>query len=193
MKGLILLIVAYLIGSVMTGHLLSKYYQHGNMKTEGSGNIGARNAGRLYGKKAFIITFIGDALKGVLVIVLASSFDFTVEWQLLALLAAICGHIYPITLGFHGGKGMSTFIGGFLTFSPQLFCVFLGVFLVLFLITRSLTVAGMTAMFFMPFIFILFPFSYFTFFISAAMSLLIIFKHRENLQEKINSRKGMRL
>lgn len=107
----------------MFGYLVTKLLYHNDIRFDGSGNVGARNAGRLHGKKAFVVIFLGDALKGVLVILIARYFGFSDHIQLVGLGLAILGHLKPITLKFKGGKGISTFIGGIIMFEPLLILV----------------------------------------------------------------------
>ena len=113
-------IFSYLIGSIMFGFLITKIFYRKDIRVQGSGNVGARNAGRLHGKTAFVLIFLGDALKGALVILAARYLQFSETIQLIGLALAILGHIKPITLKFKGGKGISTFIGGIITFEPVL-------------------------------------------------------------------------
>ena len=139
----------------MFGFLVTKTLFHKDIRREGSGNVGARNAGHLHGKKAFVFIFLGGALKGVLVILIARYLGFSAQIQLVGLGLAILGHLKPITLNFKGGKGISTFIGGIIMFEPLLVFVIAGVFLVLFPFTKSFTFSGLGAFLFIP-VFLLF-------------------------------------
>lgn len=141
-----LLIGSYLIGNFLTATVVGKSFFQQNIRTEGSGNPGARNAGRVFGKKAFVVTFVGDAMKGALVILLAKWIDVDASLQLLALIAVMIGHIYPVFHKFRGGQGVSTFIGGMLAFSPLVVACFIGVFLVLYISFKNFTLAGLSAM-----------------------------------------------
>jgi acyl phosphate:glycerol-3-phosphate acyltransferase len=131
------LVLSYLIGSIMFGFLVTKALYRKDIRLHGSGNVGARNAGRLHGKTAFVLIFLGDALKGGLVILLARYFGFSDPVQLVGLGMAILGHLKPITLNFKGGKGISTFIGGIIMFEPLLVSVIILAFLVLYPFTRA--------------------------------------------------------
>ena len=135
---ILLLVGSYLLGNVLTGSIISKLFYKKEIRAEGSGNPGARNAGRLYGKKAFIITFLGDAVKGIIAVLVARLIGLGPEIELLALFAVVLGHVYPVLFKFHGGKGISTFIGGFLLFNPLVFAVFIGVFLILYPFIKKL-------------------------------------------------------
>ena len=84
----------------------------------GSGNPGARNAGRLFGKKAFVATFVGDALKGALAVCAAKWLGFDAIVELLALVAVMLGHVFPVLLKFRGGKGSPLSSAAFLYLIP---------------------------------------------------------------------------
>ena len=179
-----LLIGSYLLGNLLTASLISTFYYNQEIRTKGSGNPGARNVGRLYGRKAFVATFIGDALKGVIVVLAVRLLDFDQFFELIGLVSVVLGHVYPVLLKFRGGKGVSTFIGGLLVFSPPIFAVFVGVFVVLYLFIKNFTGAGLTAITSLPIL--LLVFSYHTQFILIAclLSGIILFANREDINLK---------
>lgn len=181
MKELILLFLAYAAGNCMTGPLLFGR----KIRQEGSGNAGARNAGRLFGKKAFVLTFLGDALKGAAVVLAAKWFGFPPVWQLIAATAAVLGHVFPAVFKFRGGKGMSTFIGGVLAFSPLVFAAFACVFLIMFAaLFRSATMGGMAAVASLPLLVLLFSHTVPTFIASGVLALIVVYAHLDNIKEK---------
>lgn len=187
---LFIIIVAYLIGNLLVGEVISRFFYKKNIRTEGSGNPGARNAGRLYGKKAFIVTFIGDALKGTFVIFLAKQLGYGTDIELLALFAVTLGHIYPIIYKFRGGKGVSTFIGGLLAFNPLVFGLFIGLFVLFYPISRSFTLAGLCAILLMPVIILGFAYDMIACLIACCISILVIYAHRDNLQKNFQKEKS---
>lgn len=187
---LFIIIVAYLIGNLLVGEVISRFFYKKNIRTEGSGNPGARNAGRLYGKKAFIVTFIGDALKGTFVIFLAKQLGYGTDIELLALFAVTLGHIYPIIYKFRGGKGVSTFIGGLLAFNPLVFGLFIGLFVLSYPIFRSFTLAGLCAILLMPVIILGFSYDMIACLIACCISILVIYAHRDNLQKNFQKEKS---
>lgn len=134
----------------MFGYLVIKALYHNDIRMQGSGNVGARNAGRVYGKKAFVITFLGDAVKGAFVILLARYLHFSETIQLIGLGIAILGHLLPITLKFKGGKGISAFIGGMVAFQPLLAVVIALSFLILYPLSKSFTLSGLGAFIVIP-------------------------------------------
>ncbi len=103
---------AYLVGSIAIAVLVSKSFGLPDPREMGSGNPGATNVFRTGHKKAAILTLIGDALKGFLIILFAQVFGYFDQFYLLALfLAVIVGHMFPIFFDFRGGKGVATFFG----------------------------------------------------------------------------------
>ncbi|MCZ2259122.1 glycerol-3-phosphate acyltransferase [Sporosarcina sp. G11-34] len=187
---LLVLIGSYFLGNVLTGPIISKLFYKQEIRDKGSGNPGARNIGRLYGKKAFVITFIGDAMKGMLVIFTAQSLDLGSEIELFTLFAVTLGHVYPILFKFRGGKGISTFIGGLLLFNPLVVAVFISIFLIVYPFIKSFTIAGVGAVSSLPVILLLFSYEQFTLLAACLLSGLVLLAHRENLKEKTCRRKG---
>ncbi|MED2972327.1 glycerol-3-phosphate acyltransferase [Fictibacillus sp. B-59209] len=145
------LITCYFIGNIMTGYLVAKWLKGVDLRTEGTGNIGARNAGRVIGPWGFILTLAGDLLKAALAVQLAKSyFGLPPTLQLAAFFMVIAGHLWPVALKFHGGKGVASFIGGILVFDWKIAAAAAVLFLLLFAIRRSLTVAGLIAFLAVP-------------------------------------------
>src|ERR1039457_3568486 len=104
---IILAITAYLLGSIPTGLLLARSFGV-DIRTAGSGNIGATNVYRTLGKKVGILTLIGDCIKGLVPVLAAKYLGMSSEWIALVGLSAFLGHVYTVFLGFKGGKGVAT-------------------------------------------------------------------------------------
>lgn len=118
---LVAVIIAYLIGSIPFGYLVVRATAGGDVRQIGSGGTGATNVTRSAGKAAGVITLILDALKGVLVIVVARlvANGANADWVIAAAaIAVLVGHIFPVWLGFRGGKGVATGVGVFLALAP---------------------------------------------------------------------------
>lgn len=122
----------------MTGWFVGKWYGI-SLQDENSGNIGARNAGRTLGKWAFIVVFLGDALKGVFVVLLGRYLELSEMIVSFGVLFSILGHLFPILLRLKGGKGVSTMIGGLISLQPLLFIALVVGTLVTLPITKSIT------------------------------------------------------
>ena len=135
-----LIIISYLLGTILTAAVIAKL-KGVKLHEQNSGNLGARNAGRTLGKAAFLIVAIGDGLKGLVVVVVGRSLDYS-EWMIaLAVIAVVLGHLYPFWNRGKGGKGVATIIGAMVAFSPLLFGAFLVGFLLCVLITKSATLS----------------------------------------------------
>lgn len=137
--NIVICILAYLVGNILGGKVCQKIFKE-DIAKKGSGNIGARNAGRVLGFKAFLLVSIIDVFKGFLVVIVLKLMNFNILIITIAILFVILGHIKPILNKFDGGKGVATFLGTMLALSPNLlFVLILGVFLISF-ITRSTTI-----------------------------------------------------
>ena len=178
-------ILSYLIGSIMFGFLITKIFYRKDIRVQGSGNVGARNAGRQHGKTAFVLIFLGDALKGVLVILAARYLQFSDTVQLIGLSLAVLGHIKPVTLKFKGGKGISTFIGGIITFEPILAIVIILGFSILYTFKKSFTIAGMGAFLFIPVVLFLKNNDWLSCTIALGIIVMLYAAHAENLKERL--------
>lgn len=185
MKIVLYLLGAYLLGNLLSAVILSKFFYKKDIRELGSGNAGARNIGGQFGAVAFVLTFIGDAGKGALVLLIGKWLGLSDLYQLLGFFAVVLGHIFPVLFRFKGGKGIATFLGGALTWNPLVFAVFLGVFLVPFIIFRSLTVGGLIGIASYPIIMIFFSYKWYEIVIMVLVIFLIIFAFRHDIKEKL--------
>jgi len=113
-----LLLGSYLLGSIPFGYIIFRVARGGDIRTLGSGNIGATNVGRFLGKWGWGATFILDAGKGILAVVLGQRLLGDPAWGAFAGVLAIGGHNYPVFLKFRGGKGVATALGVFAAIAP---------------------------------------------------------------------------
>lgn len=182
MNWALLLIAAYLIGSIPTGLILGKAIWKKDLRQYGSHNIGATNAWRILGKKAGLLIFILDFLKGQVGVLLGAWLFALPGAMVLGGFAAIIGHMFPIFLGFKGGKGVATALGVITALMPKVTAIVFIVWLVLTLITRYVSVASIVAAVLTPILAAVFkePLIYFLFALLAAV--VIVFRHRENIQ-----------
>ena len=112
-------IAAYLLGSIPFGLLFARLFSGPDVRAAGSGNIGAANVARVVGKSAGILTLIFDAGKGSAAVWLAARYsEENAAWMMIAGIAALAGHCFPVWLKFRGGKGVATAAGVFLILSP---------------------------------------------------------------------------
>ncbi len=152
----LILLIAYLLGSIPFGYLIVWAKGGGDVRQIGSGGTGATNVTRRAGKAAGILTLVLDALKGAAAVLLARwllTSNFDVNWWVAgAALAAVIGHIFPVWLKFRGGKGVATGLGVFLTLSPLSVISALMVFVVVVWRTRYVSLGSIIAAALLPFL-----------------------------------------
>jgi acyl phosphate:glycerol-3-phosphate acyltransferase len=177
--------LAYLLGSIPFGYLLVKIFRKQDIRATGSGNIGATNVARSGAKGLGIATLLLDLGKAFLAVKIAQhiapgNYDLAV----VAAVAAILGHVFPVWLGFRGGKGVASALGIFLALSPASAGCTFAIFLVIFLITHYVSLASIIGSALFPFFGFYFV-PYRTPIVIAGflfIPLLIIIKHHENIR-----------
>jgi glycerol-3-phosphate acyltransferase PlsY len=182
---------AYLLGSIPFGLLVGKLFGGADVRTAGSGNIGATNVARVAGPFAGVVTLLLDAAKGALAVILAARLsDQSATWMIIAGLCALVGHCFPIWLGFHGGKGVATAAGVFLVLCPPAFLGSAILFVLVVVYWRYVSLGSMSAAAAMPLLIYFFwaphhaP-PYAVTFGSLAAALLIVYKHDANIQRLV--------
>jgi len=128
---------AYLIGGISPGYLLVRMLRDVDLRTIGSGSLGATNTGRVLGRKWFYFTLVMDMLKGALVVLLARSLEFQPDIVCAVLVAVIAGHIWPLWLHFHGGKGIATSLGAFAVLDYKILLMGGAALLLTYVVTRK--------------------------------------------------------
>jgi glycerol-3-phosphate acyltransferase PlsY len=149
MPPALIILLAYLIGSIPFGYLIVKLRGEGDIRETGSGGTGATNVTRRAGRAAGVLTLALDAAKGVLAVALARwllTTDFGVNWWVAgAAIAAIAGHVFPVWLGFRGGKGVATGLGVFACLTPLAVLCVAPVFVAVVWATRYVSLGSITA------------------------------------------------
>jgi glycerol-3-phosphate acyltransferase PlsY len=138
-------ILAYLLGCFNTGYYLVRLLTGQDIRTLASGNTGSRNVGRLLGTGGFVAAFIGDAGKGAAAVWCVRHTGGGHLLATIALLAVTAGHIWPVQLGFRGGKGFATFAGGMIILEPLVLLAGLTLCAVVYPVVRGTTRAGLIA------------------------------------------------
>jgi acyl phosphate:glycerol-3-phosphate acyltransferase len=177
--------VSYLLGCIATGFYLVRIRTGKDVREMGSGNIGARNVGRVLGSHGFWITLVGDAAKGVLAVWMALHFTGDHHVATLALLAAVIGHVWPIQLKFRGGKGIATSLGALALCNFHLALVFVGLFALVYLLLRRTTLAGLLAFAFLPLANLFLNHDSMGVVLVSILAGLVLLAHRKNLVEDI--------
>ena len=138
-------ICAYLIGAIPSAVVATKALGLNDPRSQGSGNPGATNVLRTGGKLAAIITLFGDIAKGVIPVVLASQLGLSNGWLSLVAIAAFMGHLFPIYIGFKGGKGVATAIGVFAALSLSLAAIYVAIWGLVAALSRYSSLASLVA------------------------------------------------
>lgn len=186
---LICIPLAYLLGSIPFGYLLVKAFREEDIRSTGSGNIGATNVARSGAKGLAIATLLLDLGKGFVAVEIAKhiapgNYDLAVA----AAVAAILGHVFPVWLGFRGGKGVASALGVFLALSWPTALSALAIFLVIVILTRYVSLASILSSAALPFFGLHFvrqrsPILLAGFFF---IPVLIIVKHRQNIRRLLS-------
>lgn len=187
MKYILLAVVSYLIGDISFAYILGKILTKKDVRDYGSGNAGATNAIRAFGKKVGALVFIGDVLKGVVAVILGKN-AAGLTGAYLAGAFAIIGHNWPVFLNFKGGKGVATTVGVMLFVNAQLtlICVCIGALIMLF--TKTVSIGSILGMAFAPIGAILFvhPFNKELLLFCIFIAGMSVFRHKENIKRLMN-------
>lgn len=181
----LVILLAYLVGSIPTGYIIVKLFTGQDIRTIGSGSTGATNVKRVMGKKWFFIVMILDAVKGALPVILAKIFATTfVEIGLLPVLAAVAviiGHSKSVFLKFTGGKSVASGVGTILALNWQVGLIIAGVWAVITYFSKYVSLGSMVALAMSPFLMWYFnePVAYVCY--CALGAIYIIYLHRENI------------
>lgn len=174
-------IVAYLIGSIPVGLLLSKI-QGKDPRNIGSGNIGATNVMRTAGKTAGIVTLLGDVAKGFLPVMIANYYSNSSFFVSFIGFSAFIGHLYPVYLRFKGGKGVATALGVYLAISPLAILIDILIFTSVLFKWRYVSLGSLVGTFMMPVILIILGKPYMYIILSILIGIFIFIKHRDNIR-----------
>lgn len=179
---ILILVAAYLIGSIPTGVVLTRLSGAGDVRKSGSGNIGATNVYRVAGRRLGILTLLGDVLKGLVPLWYLGSV-LHLPGPRLALVAAalFLGHLYPIYLGFKGGKGVATALGVLLVLSPLAIVPALLIFIGVLWRWRYVSAASISAAAAIPFLVWLFERSLPATAAALFIAFMVIVRHRANI------------
>lgn len=180
--GIFVALFGYLLGSIPFGLVLSKLFSKVDPRKQGSKNIGATNIFRTAGKTLGILTLVADALKGVAPIWIATQWRLPDYWIAIAAFTPFLGHIFPIFLGFKGGKGVATALGIYLILSPVAVVIECLLFSVLVWKWRYISLGSMCSAMTMPILIAFFRSDSRAYFIlSVLIGALILFRHQSNI------------
>jgi glycerol-3-phosphate acyltransferase PlsY len=181
-ETIMLMVAGYLAGSIPTGVALSRLFSSRDIRTEGSGNIGATNVYRVLGVKLGVLTLLGDVLKGVVPVMVAQALladEAGIAW---VAFFTFCGHLFPVFLKFRGGKGVATALGIFLVIAPAMVACAAALFLGVVLKWRYVSLGSLAAALALPFLLCAAGHSFPFIMLSVAIACLIFYRHRDNIK-----------
>lgn len=195
----IYILLAYLIGAISTSIWIGKIFFKKDVRTTGSGNAGATNTFRVFGKTAGVIVLLIDIGKGTLAVLMPTIFSrifsldlipriaFSDHYQLLLGLGAALGHIYPIYEKFKGGKGVATLFGVILAIDPAIAGICLGTFILVFVLTKKISAGSLVSSlaFAVAFIILHNPWQFFDNLLALLYPILVFYTHRANIKRLI--------
>ena len=192
-KLLICIIVGYAFGCISSAYIIGKL-NHIDIRSYGSGNAGTTNAMRTLGKKAGIMTYIGDAFKTVIpILLMAVIFAPSMKFHLACLitgLGVVLGHNYPFWLGFKGGKGIAVTSMVILMYNPPLAILYLAIFVAIIKFLKYVSVGSLAivTVFFLQVTIFSFnePYYLLQFFLALIFCVLAYYSHRTNIERLLN-------
>lgn len=184
------LVIGYLLGSIAFGIVLTRLSGGPDLRSIGSGNIGATNVLRTGNKKLAAATLIGDMLKGTVAVVLAAYLFGSREAGLVAGLGAFLGHLFPVWLNFRGGKGVATYLGILIGVKASIALVFAAIWLSTAYLTRYSSLSALIASLLTPLLLWFWAGLPQAGLLMGVLSLLLWFMHRENIARLLSGSEG---
>ncbi len=182
---ILVIVLAYLCGAIPTGVILTKRLGL-DIRTMGSGNVGATNVARSAGKKVGLLTLLGDIIKGLIPVLLVRFLGLGEAALACAAVAALVGHVFSPFLGFSGGKGVATGLGVLLGIAPHVILFALVFFIVTFAASRIVSLASLVATAATPLLLWWFAYPPARLYAGTLIALLIIVRHHENIVRLLN-------
>lgn len=175
----LIIVLAYLLGSIPSGLIIGKAFFGKDIREHGSGNLGGTNSFRTLGVKAGMVVTIMDILKGTAAVLLPVLFESDLH-MLIAGVAAVIGHMFPVFANFRGGKAVATSGGVLLGYVPVLFILLLVVFFICLFITKYVSLSSiLTAV--VSFVYTLFTGDVPLIIVVGALAFFVIYRHRANI------------
>ncbi|MDA9148932.1 glycerol-3-phosphate 1-O-acyltransferase PlsY [Synechococcus sp. AH-229-G18] len=180
------LLLGYLLGSIPSGWLAGRWLKDIDLRELGSGSTGATNVLRQVGKGPALVVFLIDVGKGAAAVLIARALGLGDWIQVLAGLTALAGHIWPVWLGFKGGKAVATGLGLFLGLAWPVGLASFGVFLAVFSLSRYVSLASVLAAISLPLLMAAGTSSNANLVVALVAMLLVLWRHRSNIQRLLN-------
>jgi acyl phosphate:glycerol-3-phosphate acyltransferase len=187
LKTFLVILISYLLGSISFGYIVANMWKGIDLRKVGSGNIGTTNVARTLGFKYAVLVFIGDALKGIIAVLIARKVGGP-YLEVIAGLVAILGHTWPIFLKFKGGKGIATGAGLIIALVPKVAVISVSLWVLITLITRYVSLASIIAAISVPILTIIFygltPYLFF----GIPAAIFVTYKHIPNIKRLLEGK-----
>ena len=191
MVNTIYIILAYFIGSISFGILLSKIFKIQDPRSFGSKNPGATNVMRSGKKFVALLTLLGDMLKGTLVVLIAKYYlNFNDDQVLLIAAVVFIGHLFPVYYQFKGGKGVATALGVLIAIDNNIAILVLLIWLIVFLVSRISSLSAITAALCLPLIAFFMHIDQNFLWLSLFLSMFLIYRHKENIKNLLEKKES---
>ena len=191
MVNTIFIILAYFIGSISFGILLSKIFKIQDPRSFGSKNPGATNVMRSGKKFVALLTLLGDMLKGTLVVLIAKYYlNFNDDQVLLIAAVVFIGHLFPVYYQFKGGKGVATALGVLLAIDSNIAILVLLIWLIVFLVSRISSLSAISAALCLPIIAFFMHIDQNFLWLSLFLSMFLIYRHKENIKNLLEKKES---
>jgi len=183
-KEITTMFACYLLGCFTTGYYLVRWRTGLDIRQQGSGNVGARNVGRVLGASGFIVTLLLDLGKGALAVGMALYFGLRPEMVIASMLAVVVGHNWPMQLRFHGGKGIATSLGVLLAYDSFLVVILVLLMLPLFALSRNFTIGGLLSFALSPLVAFLCGLENMEVVAASLVAIMVLVSHQKNIREE---------
>ena len=177
---------AYVLGCFTSGYYLVRWFAGKDIREIGSGSVGARNVSRVLGKTGFFFTVLFDISKGAFVVWAARHFTSDPRLIILAMIAVVAGHIWPVQLRFHGGKGMATSLGSLWVFDWRLALTFTILFVCVGVLLRRTVLPSLFALGCVPFVAMWLDHAQAKLILLSIWAGLVLIAHRKNMMEEFS-------
>ena len=182
-KEILVIGISYLLGCISAGYYLVRLRTGKDIRQSGTGSTGARNVSRTLGKSGYAITLTVDILKAAIAVALAQILNVEQWAVMLAVLAVVAGHIWPVQLGFRAGKGVAVLMGALLVFDYRLLAVLLLVCALSYFTTRKYIVSGILAVVSLPVAAVIMKYPKPDMLGVVLLTMIILCAHRTNIRE----------
>lgn len=187
-RDFFVILASYGLGCLVTGYYLVRWRTGQDIRNLGSGSVGARNVNRVLGRRGFWITLTGDVLKGASAVAVGRWLGISPSAAMLSLLAVVTGHVFPIQLRFHGGKGIAVSLGALGVLDYRIAAGWMVAFAVLFLCARHYMLSGMISVVLIPVIAAVLGWPVIILIGLICWVGLILFAHRKNIADLVKGK-----